>query len=346
LKMATAQNTQNKNGANNAKVTPDGFTKAQAHAWAPDAYSIKPRRQHLGPPAGMEERRKVMYAGRMDHIRLAEKRAKEQAAKEQSAAQAAKPAPQPAPAAAPVAPEPAPHGVTGYAKVTTVDALASLLLREMGGQGALVDALVRALMTSTEPGLTGEIDPFGTAWPTPAEHKAVMAEPEPAKPAKPAAEVGRAPARKPAQKAAAPFPSFTPPAALLEAAERTQAAEQAAKKAQAAPVLSADSMMDSTNAEIEAMARQLDRRTERKGAQVAPDVARRLRQFFARVDALVNSEEYDDPATWEKALDFAAANHSEKYKKIFLWALHKEYSARQAHNIASLKAYGKKAILV
>jgi len=31
-----------------------------------------PRRHHLGPPKGMEERRVVMYSGRRDNIRLAE----------------------------------------------------------------------------------------------------------------------------------------------------------------------------------------------------------------------------------------------------------------------------------
>jgi hypothetical protein len=37
-----------------------------------------PRRHHLGPPEGMEERRTVMYSGRRDHIRLAEIKAEKE----------------------------------------------------------------------------------------------------------------------------------------------------------------------------------------------------------------------------------------------------------------------------
>lgn len=40
-----------------------------------------PRRHHLGPPKGMEERRTVMYSGRRDHIRLAEIQAEKESAR-------------------------------------------------------------------------------------------------------------------------------------------------------------------------------------------------------------------------------------------------------------------------
>jgi hypothetical protein len=44
---------------------------AEAAAWPFTVPIFKPRRTHLGPPNG-EERRKVMYSGRRDHLRLAE----------------------------------------------------------------------------------------------------------------------------------------------------------------------------------------------------------------------------------------------------------------------------------
>ena len=49
--------------------------------WPYDAPLIFPRRHHLGPPEGMEERRTVMYPGRRDHIRLAEINAEKERAR-------------------------------------------------------------------------------------------------------------------------------------------------------------------------------------------------------------------------------------------------------------------------
>jgi hypothetical protein len=46
---------------------------SEAATWVfSSGLTFTPRRHHLGPPVGMEERRVVMYSGRRDHIRLAE----------------------------------------------------------------------------------------------------------------------------------------------------------------------------------------------------------------------------------------------------------------------------------
>jgi hypothetical protein len=44
---------------------------AEGALWPFPVPMLTPRRQHLGPPDGVE-RRKVMYPGRSDHVRLAE----------------------------------------------------------------------------------------------------------------------------------------------------------------------------------------------------------------------------------------------------------------------------------
>jgi hypothetical protein len=195
--MTTAQNKMN--GAQKQKPAPAewpeqsrlGFHKVQAHEFAKDAFKLKARRRHDGPPAGMEERRKIMYSGRVDHLRLAEiherqaknaeRQAKKQAEKKQ--AEQVKPA-EPAPAVAPaVASLPAGLNLASLpAGAGLADALAAVLLQALAGLAPHLAHLANAhqaeqARTVDQARTIDQAEPAAPA----VAHQAEQAEPAPAK---------------------------------------------------------------------------------------------------------------------------------------------------------------------
>lgn len=394
--MKATANSKTPNNGQQLTVPPlDGFKRQPAHKFG-DAFAIQPRRKHMGPPAGMEERRHVMYSGRTDHIRLAEKREKEAA---QVAALAAQAKPAPAPQVPPVAaPQAEPLAQAG-------ELLARALVRALAETFGPALARQFAALPLAEQ-LAAALVPQAPA-PAPASQVAAPAPqaqaPRPAAlPVKPAADIGRAPAQEtkgrrdydaqespdrsakgpamrtngdafaeadkraaearkgPGKAAQAPAPApapYVPPASLVAAFEAASKAEQTARitpaQAPQEPAQAAEAAEAATQAaelaelaelaergELEKLRRAAHAQAANAGAKL-PDAERRaMRKQFAELDVRLNSEEFDDPASWKNAIDWEGSGHSKKYQKIFEWCLLKGLSSADAHNISAIKSYG------
>lgn len=325
--MATANSkTQDKKAPINGAPL-DGMKRHFAHEFG-DAYTIHPRRKHWGPPAGMPERRQIMYSGRTDH-KHAFNPPPGWAAPQAPTAQAQAPAP---------------------AQVPQVRTQAA---PELAGE-AIARALIRAMAWTFGPALARALDETPQAR---AELLAALGAPAQAHQETPQAQAAqatidqaRAEARTDSRLADAMRADQEAERAQAQARTRrtrkprAQAQEPAQETAPATPAAQVG-RAPARAAQAPQAAPIRARGADRRAANTKPvddNTRRELRRYFTNLDLLLADEKYDELT--EDQFDFGT--HTEEYKKCFLWHLHQDATARQAHNAASLHAYGNEAIVI